>query len=86
MASVPIDFLCLHLLFLAEPLAVSSLLVGHEHHLVEHHAVGSGHAIDDAHEINGHTGVVHLDICGRKMAADPAAPLLRTLPQMSVLQ
>lgn len=40
-----------------------TLLVGHEHHLVEHHAVGSGHAIDDAHEINGHTGVVHLDIC-----------------------
>src|SRR5574344_1038037 len=39
-----------------------SLLVGHEHHLVEHHAVGTGHAIDDAHEVNGHTGVVHLDI------------------------
>ena len=39
-----------------------TLLVGHEHHLVEHHAVGSGHTIDDAHEVNGHTGVVHLDI------------------------
>ena len=39
-----------------------ALLVGHEHHLVEHHAVGTGHAIDDAHEVNGHTGVVHLDI------------------------
>ena len=30
--------------------------------LVEHHAVGTGHTIDDAHEVNGHTGVVHLDI------------------------
>ena len=39
-----------------------TLLVGHEHHLVEHYAVGSGHTIDDAHEVNGHTGVVHLDI------------------------
>ena len=39
-----------------------ALLVGHEQHLVEHHAVGTGHAIDDAHEVNWHTGVVHLDI------------------------
>ena len=37
-------------------------LVGHEHHLVEHHTVGTGHAIDDAHKVNGHTGVVHLYI------------------------